>query len=276
MTAPRILALNGSPRAGAGVTSRLLEPLLAGMREAGAETELIRVRELGLEPCIGCYSCWVQTPGRCIHTDGMDRGLEAWARADLVVIGTPVYHGTMTGLLKTFLDRLLPRYEPWLVPSAHVEGASGHPARGPEPGRMVLVSPCGFPGFHNFDALVYTFRHIARMRGMEVSGEILRPFAEPLRVKELSGLFGDYFEAVRAAGREIVTTGAIAEDTQAELSRDLMPGDLLQKHEMANEHWHRLLVRAGSAMATRTLLPQDRLHGVGGGEAQIVPHRVAE
>jgi hypothetical protein len=229
------------------VTSKLLEPLLAGMREAGAETELIQVRELGLEPCIGCYSCWVQTPGRCIHADGMDRGLKAWAWADLVVIGTPVYHGTMTGLLKTFLDRLLPRYEPWLVPSAHLEGKSGHPARGPEPSRMVLVSPCGFPGFHNFDALVYTFRHIARMHGMEVSGEILRPFAEPLRLKALTKLFGDYFDTVRAAGWEIVTNGAIAEYTRAELSRDLLPGNLLQKHDMANAHWRRLRQRAGFA-----------------------------
>lgn len=245
MAALRVLALNGSPRAGAGATSKLLEPLLAGMREAGAETELICVRDLDLEPCIGCYSCWVQTPGQCIHLDGMERGLEAWATADLVVFGTPVYHGTMTGLMKTFLDRLLPRYDPWLVPSIHVEGASGHPARGPEPRRMVLVSPCGFPGLHNFEALVHTFRHIARMHGMEVSGEILRPFAEPLRLKALQGLFGDYFEAIRAAGREIIANGAIAEDTQAELARDILPGDLMHKHEMANEHWGRLRARAG-------------------------------
>jgi hypothetical protein len=80
---------------------------------------------------------------------------------------------------------------------------------------------------------------------MEVSGEILRPFAEPLRLKALRGLFGDYFEVVRAAGREIITTGAIAEDTQAELVRDVLPGSLLQKHEMANEHWRRLRSRAG-------------------------------
>ncbi len=245
MPSPRVLALNGSPRAGAGVTSMLLQQLLAGMRESGAETRLIQVRELNLEPCIGCYSCWVQTPGRCIHRDGMDRGIEAWAAADLVVIGTPVYHGTMTGLMKTFLDRLLPRYEPWLVPSAHIEGGSGHPARGPEPGRMVIVSPCGFPGFHNFDALVYTFRHIACMHGMEISGEILRPFAEPLRLKALRGLFDEYFETIRAAGREIITTGAITEGTRAELARDILPGNLLRKHEMANEHWRLLRNRAG-------------------------------
>jgi len=245
MSAVRVLALNGSPRAGAGATSKLLKPLLAGMREAGAETELVNVRDLGLEPCIGCYSCWVQTPGECIHDDGMTRGLAAWSKADVVVIGTPVYHGSMTGLMKTFLDRLLPRYDPWLVPSPHVEGATGHPARGPEPRRMVLVSPCGFPGLHNFDALVYTFRHIARMHGMTVAAEILRPFAEPLRLKALRGLFMDYFESVRTAGREIIEAGGISDVTRAQLARELMPGNLMQQHDMANEHWRGLRRRAG-------------------------------
>jgi multimeric flavodoxin WrbA len=268
MSAPRVLALNGSPRGGAGATSKLLGPLLAGMRDAGAETELIRVRDLKLEPCIGCYSCWVQTPGRCIHLDGMESALEAWSRADLVVIGTPVYHGSMTGMMKTFLDRLLPRYEPWLVPSPHVEGASGHPARGSEPSRMVLVSACGFPGLHNFDALVYTFRHIARMHGMTMVAEVLRPFAEPLRLRALKGLFAEYFEALERAGREIITSGEIAEPTRTELERDLMPGSLLQQHEMANEHWRRLRSQA--------LLSEDRLHGVGRGEAEVVPDRVPE
>ncbi len=246
MPSPRVLALNGSPRAGAGATHRLLTPLLEGMREAGATTELIHVRRLNLEPCNGCFSCWVHAPGRCVYSDGMERALGAWAAADIVVFGTPVYHGCMTGLMKTFLDRLLPRYEPWLVPNPHVEGWSGHPARGPEPGRLVLVSPCGFPGFHNFDALVHTFRHIARMHGMHVVGEILRPFAEPLRLRALQGLFEAYFETVRRAGREIIQCGAISDNTRTGLARDLLPGDLSEKHELANEHWARLRRQASS------------------------------
>ena len=110
---------------------------------------------------------------------------------------------------------------------------------------MVLVSPCGFPGFHNFDALVHTFRHIARMHGMEMAGEILRPFAEPLRLRALQGLFEDFFETVRQAGREIIDSGAISEAAQSELAKDLLPGDVSQKRQMANEHWNRLRKRAG-------------------------------
>lgn len=243
--APAVLALNGSPRVGASCTWKIMKPLLAGMGEAGATVQSIHVRDLGLEPCIGCYSCWVQTPGRCIHADGMERALAAWARADLVVFGTPVYHGCMTGTMKSFLDRLLPRYEPWLIPSPHLSGATGHPARSPEPTRMVLVSPCGFPGFHNFDALVHTFRHIARMHGLDVVGEILRPFAEPLRLRGLQGLFEGYYEAVRLAGREIIESGSISGETMTRLEGDLMSGELHDKYQMANAHWRRLRERAG-------------------------------
>jgi hypothetical protein len=221
----------------AGATGHMLEPLLAGMREAGAETEMLQVRRLNLEPCLGCYTCWVQTPGRCIHDDGMAPALESYGRANLVVFGTPVYHGTMTGLLKTFLDRLLPRYEPWLVPHETWRGRSGHPVRGSEPPAMLLVSPCGFPERENFDVLVYTFRHIARMHGARFAGAILRPFAEPLRLRGLQGLFEGYYAALSRAGGEIVRRGAISVRTQKELDRDLLPGNDHQKREMANEHW---------------------------------------
>jgi hypothetical protein len=243
----RVLALNGSPRGGDGVTSRMIGPLLEGMQDAGATTELIRLRKLKLRHCTGCYTCWVHTPGACIHRDGMDRALEAWSRADLVVLGTPVYHGSMTGLMKTFLDRLLPRYEPWLVPHPTIEGATGHPARGPEPRRFVLVSPCGFPGLHNFDALVHTVRHIARMHSAEVCAEILRPFGEPLRLKALQGLFAGYFADLETAGREIITAGAISDTTQQRLHRDLLPGGPAEQWRMANDHWSRLRREAGPA-----------------------------
>jgi multimeric flavodoxin WrbA len=53
----------------ASSTYHMLKPLLEGMEEAGAETELIHIRELKLEVCIGCYICWVRTPGECIHND---------------------------------------------------------------------------------------------------------------------------------------------------------------------------------------------------------------
>jgi len=65
----KVLALNGSPRMKASSTYHMLKPLLEGMEEAGAETKLVHIRKLNLEVCIGCYTCWVRTPGKCIHKD---------------------------------------------------------------------------------------------------------------------------------------------------------------------------------------------------------------
>ena len=233
----RVLAINGSPRLRSSSTYHILTPLLEGMRAAGAETNLIHVRELGLEPCLGCFHCWVQTPGECIHDDGMLGAIEAYRQADLVVYGTPLYHGSMSGLLKTFLDRLLPRYEPWLIDSPHVAGMSGHPRRWEGPRGMLLVSACGFPEFENFDALVYTFRHMARLHGQDYVGEILRPFGEPLSRKALQGLFGAYYEVVHRAGEEVVNDWSISVPTRQALREDLLPGDKQAKHDMANAFW---------------------------------------
>ena len=62
----KVLALNGSPRMKSSSTFHMLDPLLEGMRSAGAETELVHLRKLDLRECIGCYTCWVRTPGKCI------------------------------------------------------------------------------------------------------------------------------------------------------------------------------------------------------------------
>ena len=87
-----VLALNGSPRGVKSGTYRILEALLQGMESAGATTSIIHIQKLRLKPCTGCYSCWVDTPGECVHDDAMREAIEADNRTDLVVVGTPVYH----------------------------------------------------------------------------------------------------------------------------------------------------------------------------------------
>jgi len=169
----KILALNGSPRMKASSTYHMLTPILEGMEAAGAETELIHVRKLDLEACIGCYTCWVRTPGECIHKDkdSMVNAMESYNTADMVIFGTPLYHFSMSGIMKTFIDRTLPRIEPWLIPHPDIPDTTFHPERFHKPNKMMLVSPCGFPEFWHFDSLVATFKQMARMERFEYVGE---------------------------------------------------------------------------------------------------------
>ncbi len=235
----KVLALNGSPRMEASSTYHILKPLLAGMAAAGAETEVLHIRKLHLEPCIGCYTCWVRTPGECIHKDkdGMVAALESYHSADLVIFGTPLYHFSMSGIMKTFIDRTLPGIEPWLVPHPDIPNLTFHPERFHKPNMMLLVSPCGFPEFDHFESLVATFRQIARMERLEYLGEILRPGAEALSHRALQGLFTDYYAIVRQAGEQLIRDGHISAATQADLHQDLFPGGKQAFYDMAAGHW---------------------------------------
>jgi putative sterol carrier protein len=235
----KVLALNGSPRMKASSTYHMLKPLLEGMDEAGAETELVHIRKLNLEVCIGCYICWVRTPGQCIHEDKdrMVAMLESFNSADLVVFGTPLYHFTMSGIMKTFIDRTVPRFEPWLIPHTSVPGVTGHPERFKKPDKMLLVSPCGLPEFEHFDSLVATFRQIARMENWEYVGDILRPFGEPLSRRSLQRLFSTYYGLLRQAGREIILDGHISDELQVELRKDLFPGGKQACYDLSTSYW---------------------------------------
>jgi len=260
----KILALNGSPRKTVSATHRILETLLAGMRDAGAETQLVQLRDLDLRPCTGCYTCWVRTPGACIHDDGMAAAAQAMKAADLILFGTPLYHYSMTGLMKTFLDRLLPEVEPWLIEDPGAPGRTTHPRRGQvRPQAAFLVSPCGFPEPDHFGPLVSTFRTIADRHGWRWLGELLRPGAEPLSRSQLAPLFAGYLAAVRKAGAALVEQGGIPAELSQELGRDLFPGGRQAFRDLANRYWQDLRERhpagsgAGAPLAEADLDPAD-------------------
>jgi putative NADPH-quinone reductase len=239
----KILAVNGSPRITKSATYRILSALLEGMEEAGAETELVHLGKLKINHCLGCYNCWVQTPGECVQKDDMADLLPKMDAADLIVYGTPLYVFSMTGLMKNFLDRSIPRIEPWLVAEGDV---TSHPSRSGKGSRVFLVSVCGFPEFEHFDPLVANFKHLARVGGSDYVGHILRPFAEPMAGDDLQPMFRAYYNLVRQAGGQIVRDGRIDEGLQAELRRDLFQMDKDSLHDMANAHWRVQMEKAAS------------------------------
>ena len=50
----KLTVFNGSPRGRNSNTHRIVEPLLEGAREAGAETEEVFLVERDIEHCRGC------------------------------------------------------------------------------------------------------------------------------------------------------------------------------------------------------------------------------
>jgi len=107
--AMKLLAVCGSPRK--GNTEWMLTKLLEAAREAGAETELVLLRQKDVKLCRGCLTCEVgrdRKPGVCVIKDDMTPLLTKMLEADGIVFGTPVYFYLLSGLLKNFLDRTVP------------------------------------------------------------------------------------------------------------------------------------------------------------------------
>ena len=104
----RAIGFNGSPRKKWN-TAILLERALEGASSQGAETELIHLYDLRYQGCRSCFACKTrggQSYGRCAAKDDLTPILAEVERADGIVLGSPIYYGTVSGEAKSFLERL--------------------------------------------------------------------------------------------------------------------------------------------------------------------------
>ncbi len=108
----KIIAVNGSPRK-TWNTATLLHKALEGAAAQGAETELIHLYDLNYKGCISCYACKLKggkSYGRCAVHDDLEPVLQRIEAVDGVILGSPIYIGSLTGLMRSFLERLIYSY----------------------------------------------------------------------------------------------------------------------------------------------------------------------
>ncbi len=103
----RIVGISGSYRPGQIVDSAV-SAVLDAARGAGAETELICLRDAPIKFCTNCRTCMVQPGperGKCVLNDGMDALLRKIEAADALVLGTPVNVFSVTAVTQRFMER---------------------------------------------------------------------------------------------------------------------------------------------------------------------------
>jgi putative NADPH-quinone reductase len=211
----KVLALNSSARIkGQSKTELLLSHLVAGMRNAGAEVEVVELRKKKINYCRGCFTCWTKTPGVCVHKDDMSIELfPKWLEADIVVYASPLYHYSVNAQMKAFIERTLPSLLPYLVRKGEI---TVHPLRGRHP-ETVILSVAAFPDDSVFDALSFWAKKtFGRRTGL--LAEIYRPASEALLH---SWKLKDILDAVEKAGHELVEQRCVTGETMARITQPL-------------------------------------------------------
>lgn len=85
--------------------------------EAFYDGENIKVLSLGdavINACLGCWSCWLKTPGRCVIKDQMSESYFDYVNSDTVVLLMDTAQGFINHRAKAFLDRTIPHYHPYI------------------------------------------------------------------------------------------------------------------------------------------------------------------
>ncbi|MDZ7666423.1 MAG: flavodoxin family protein [Desulfotignum sp.] len=118
-----ILYISGSPRKKSNTDGLLKETLSV------TGGEFIKITDYRVDPCRSCWSCLKS--GECVLDDDMTRKIiPMLLKADIMVLGTPVYFNNVSAQLKAFMDRT------WCI-----KGRPKNSARGRTGQRQQRVTP---------------------------------------------------------------------------------------------------------------------------------------
>jgi multimeric flavodoxin WrbA len=102
-----VLIIKTSPRKG-GNSDQLAEQFAKGAREAGHSVESVSLADKEIRFCKGCLAC-VKTL-QCVIHDDAPAICAKMREAEVIVWATPVYYYSISGQMKTMIDRGNPLY----------------------------------------------------------------------------------------------------------------------------------------------------------------------
>lgn len=93
----------------------LSEDSLPELYEPERESKIIS-KKMGVpHSCLGCFGCWIQTPGTCVVRDGFQDMGQALAGVDTLVIISHCEYGSYSAFVKAVLDRSISYILPYFT-----------------------------------------------------------------------------------------------------------------------------------------------------------------
>ena len=180
----KVLGVVGSPRCGGNIDI-LVDEILRGAREAGAEVEKICLSKLDIAPCLACDACG--ETGKCVQQDDMQSLVEKMDCSQVMVLGTPLYWYGPSAQIKTFIDR-------WYG-ATHEMTFEGR--------RVILAIAWGQPDAHAARHMEGMFKEALDFLNMEHFATVLAPGAfQQGDVREHSEVLTE----AQRVGREVINS----------------------------------------------------------------------
>ncbi len=119
----KVALLNGNPAAADTGFDGYLAELSQQLEVRGHTVTGLQLRDMDIRYCIGCFGCWVKTPGDCSNAADDSRTVRReYINSDLAVFASPVIMGFTSALLKRAHERMLGL----ILPYARFFGGESH------------------------------------------------------------------------------------------------------------------------------------------------------
>lgn len=153
----KIVILNGSPRKN-GNTSALVKAFTKGAEERGNAVTEFFLDGMSIHGCKGCFGGHSSKDCPCVQNDDMNIIYPAVKDCDVLVLATPLYYWTMSGQIRTAIDRLFA-----------LEENDGNLLRGNNRASALLMAAEG----HGFDDVLAYYEHLTEHLRWENLGHVL-------------------------------------------------------------------------------------------------------
>ncbi len=116
------------------IRGRVLEHL----NSQGLTAEEIAIGREDLDFCMGCFGCWIKSPGECVIRDMVADINRKYVGSDVVVYLCPVVFGQFSANMKNALDRWIPNILPFF--KRRPDGSTIHPTRYDNNPRQIMIA----------------------------------------------------------------------------------------------------------------------------------------
>ena len=107
-------------------SAKIHEIILEELKKLNWDATSIILEDKDIAYCLGCFGCWVQTPGECVIKDYEETIVRKMVHTDLIIYITPIVFGGYSSILKKALDRQISRVLPYFT---KIDGEVHHKKR---------------------------------------------------------------------------------------------------------------------------------------------------